>query len=221
MKENIDQAFALDARFYVKLGITLLRDKQAVEEAVRAFQTALEYEPECQDALLHLAACNLFQNRKREARRILKQIQKQSRDKDKLNTAREELWFNFIQFGSTLDDKARYANQEKVLRCVLELAPDSPLVLMDLARCYRVQGRKQEQLKTIMTAIRIAKGTKWLVDAHEDLCKAYYRYDNKKLALRQIEILAGLDPERAARLRRILFDEDNPNTWENNWNDEW
>ena len=44
--------------------------------------------------------------------------------------------------------------------------------------------------------------------------------DNKRLALKQIETLQGIDPERAQQIRQIMFDEGRTNTWENNWDDD-
>jgi predicted O-linked N-acetylglucosamine transferase (SPINDLY family) len=220
MSDNFDQEFALDARFYVNLGTTLLRDKQAVKEAIRAFQTALEFEPDCLDALLHLASCYLFQNRKREAKQILEQIQVQTERNDEVDVAYYNLLHSFAQLGRKLDDAIRSVNEEKALKCVLEIDPDNPRVLLRLATCYESQDRKQDQLKTIMRAIQKAKDPYWLAEAHDDLCWAYYMCDNKRLALKQIEILQGIDPERAQQIRQIMFDEGRTNTWENNWDDD-
>ena len=166
MEEIFDQEFALDAQFYVNLGITLLCDKQAVKEAVRAFQTALEYEPDCLNALLHLAACYYFLKEKREAKRIMKQIQTQTMDKNEVENAYHQLWWNFSDLGRTLDEAVRHSNEVKALKCLLEIDPDNPMFLLQLASCYGFQDQKQEQLKTIMRAIQKAKSTEWLAKAY-------------------------------------------------------
>jgi tetratricopeptide (TPR) repeat protein len=220
MEEDFDQEFVLDARFYLNLGYTMLCDKQAVKEALRAFQTALEFKPDCLNALLHLAACHLFLKQKREAKRVLKRAQIPLREKDELENAYHNLLYSFAKLGRKLDDAVRNINEEKALKCVLEIAPDNPRILLRLAGCYACQDRKQEQLKTIMKAIQKAKDADWLAKAHDNLCWAYYMCDNKRLALKQIEILQGIDPERAQQIRQIMFKEENNNTWENSWDDD-
>ena len=111
----------------------------------------------------------------------------------------------FIDLGWELLYKdGRFEDAEQALQSALELDPGNVEALMELANCYGLQDREQDELRTLKEALENAKTDDELADVHFRLGLYYFGWEDEFQLQIELEVLRSLNPSSADLLQEIM-----------------
>jgi tetratricopeptide (TPR) repeat protein len=111
----------------------------------------------------------------------------------------------FIDLGwQLLYQDGRFEEAEQALQSALELDPGNVEAMMELADCYGLQDREQDELRTLKQALKNAKTDDELADVHFRLGLYYFGWDDDFQLQMELDALRSLNPTSAELLEEIM-----------------
>jgi len=111
----------------------------------------------------------------------------------------------FLELGEQLlYEIGRIDDAENALKTALDLLPNNTYILMELAVAYALQDEDESAIEILKQVIELAEDEETLAEAHLRLGIAYDTIGNETLATVELEILRGLDEDRARVLEEIM-----------------
>jgi tetratricopeptide (TPR) repeat protein len=111
----------------------------------------------------------------------------------------------FIDLGWQLLHKdGRFEDAEQALQSALELDPGNVEALLELANCYGLQDREQDELWTLKEALENARTDDELSDVHFRLGLYYWAWEDEFQLQMELEALRSLNPTSADLLQEIM-----------------
>jgi len=179
-----------DAEAYFNLG-NAYYDSNDFEQAIESYEAAIRLDPKNMDAYGGLSACYWETGPFTKAVETWKRALEVDPD---YNLAHLDLAFNYANLG-------RYEEAIAKWKYLIELEPDIAVLYVFLGRTYYTAGRYTEAVTAYKRALTLNPKHE---QAHYELGKVYLQMDDEDLALKEYEILKGLDKELADNLFNLI-----------------
>jgi DNA-binding winged helix-turn-helix (wHTH) protein/Flp pilus assembly protein TadD len=179
--------------YLIGQGLLPSRDRQQLEEARRAFEQVLEYEPDHPGALVGLGEALLRMGRGGEARRPLERgIQLEPNDPQAHHLLAQVLLFHGWEWEAA----------ERHLERAIQLRPGHAAAYQVRAYWLAMTGRMKEALSSITTALRLDPLSSYV---QADAGWIHYWAGQLDVAVARCERTLELDPESGSARTCLLF----------------
>src|SRR3989338_7826943 len=176
----------------------LYHTQSQFEKAIEAYKKALVLKPNDTDTALSLSILYNDLGRYEEGRLLFNRAQKHVSPTDFQDSAiQEKLALKHIELGELYETVHRFAEAEEQYERALKLSPQSPQIIVRIAKVYEKQGALSESLKEL----------KKLKISHPDyvpgllkLGLAYYAQGRMIESTREWEKILDLDPKNSEAL---------------------